>query len=491
MMMTSSTSPIAAVPQPTASTVQILCVAADRREAEFVRDELVKIAQDFKVDASCTLRDAIARVEDPLRYDAVLFDVHLQGGDTLSELTQLGELDGGPAVIMMGDEERCRAAFPAADAYLVKDQDYLARLPVVVQEVLSRRRPESVVSRQAPARTGAVSNASESRVRLVLETEPVCLTEMTSDGSLVAMNAAGLALVGAERRDQVLGGSFRRFVLSEDQQPFEELIQRVCAGQKDSLEYTLVRLDGSHRRVEILAVPLRGGPNEDSAVLAVSLDSTELKSHRREVRESAAVARWQRLAQEWGAERERLETVLRDSEARHEAQAKEWAREWDQRSETLQAAESEAEHLGQAGGLGETALRVTEARHEVRAREWAKEKDELTLVLEAAESRAERLAQAQRQVVTALRDSQAGHDRQAKEWAKERDQLTQALQAAESRAERIAQEWNAERQTLVASLRSAESRYEKAEQERARDRQQQRRRLLRGVVGARWYVEEV
>ena len=133
-MTTSSTSPIAAVPHPTAQTVQILCVAADRREAEFVRDELVKIAPDFNVEASCTLQDAIARVEDPLRYDVVLFDLHLQGGDALSELTQLGELDGGPAVIMMGDEERCRKAFPAADAYVVKDQDYLVRLPVVVQE---------------------------------------------------------------------------------------------------------------------------------------------------------------------------------------------------------------------------------------------------------------------------------------------------------------------------------------------------------------------
>ena len=131
-MMT--TSPIAGVPQPTASTVQILCVAADRREAEFVRDELVKIAQDFNVDASCTLRDAIARVEDPLRYDAtVLFDVHLQGGDTLSELTRLGELDGGPAVIMMGDEERCRTAFPVADAYLGRaGQD---RCPSVVMHL--------------------------------------------------------------------------------------------------------------------------------------------------------------------------------------------------------------------------------------------------------------------------------------------------------------------------------------------------------------------
>ena len=462
MMTTSSTSPIAAVPHPTAQTVQILCVAADRRDAEFVRDELVKIAPDFNVDASCTLQDAIARVEDPLRYDAVLFDVHLQGGDTLSELSQLGELGGGPAVIMMGDEERCRTAFPAADAYLVKDQGYLARLPVVVQEVLSRRRPESVVSRQAPARTGAVSNASESRARLVLETEPVCLTEMTSDGSLVAMNAAGLALVGAERRDQVLGGGFRRFVLSEDQQPFEELIQRVCAGQKDSLEYTLVRLDGSHRRVEMLAVPLRRGPNEDSAVLAVTLDSTELESHRREVRESAAVANWPRLAQEWGVEREQLETVLRDSEARHEAQAKEWAKERDELAQALQAAESRAEKLAQAHGQGGTALRDSEARHEAQAKEWAKERDELAQALQAAESRAEKLAQAH-----------------AKEWAREWDQLSETLQAAESDAEHLAQagglgetvlrdiearhevqarEWAKERDELAQALRAAESR---------------------------------
>ena len=402
--MTTTTSPTAAVPHPTAPTVQILCVAADRREAEFVRDELMKIAPDFNVEASCTVQDAIARVEDPLRrYDAVLFDLHLQGGDALSELTQLGELDGGPAVIMMGDEERCRTAFPAADAYVVKDQDHVVLLPVVVQEVLSRRRPESVVSRQAPACTGAVSKTSESRVRLVLETEPVCLTEMTSDGSLVAMNAAGLALVGAERRDQVLGGGFRRFVLSEDQRPFEELIQRVCAGRNDALEYTLVRLDGFHRRVDMLAVPLRRGPNEDLAVLAVTLDSTELKSHRRIVRESAAATRWQRLAQEWGAERERLETVLRDSEARHDAQAE----------------------------------------------EWAKEREQVTQALQAAEREAEQSAQAQKQGETALRDSEARHEAQAMEWAKEREQLTQTLQAAESRAERLAQEWNAEVQTLV------------------------------------------
>ena len=497
MMTTSSTSPIAAVPHPTAQTVQILCVAADRRDAEFVRDELVKIAPDFNVDASCTLQDAIARVEDPLRYDAVLFDVHLQGGDTLSELSQLGELGGGPAVIMMGDEERCRTAFPAADAYLVKDQGYLARLPVVVQEVLSRRRPESVVSRQAPARTGAVSNASESRVRLVLETEPVCLTEMTSDGSLVAMNAAGLALVGAERRDQVLGGGFRRFVLSEDQQPFEELIQRVCAGQKDSLEYTLVRLDGSHRRVEMLAVPLRRGPNEGSAVLAVTLDSTELKSHRREVRESAAVANWPRLAQEWGVEREQLETVLRDSEARHEAQAKEWAKErdelaqvlqaaesraeklaqahakewageWDQLSETLQAAESDAEHLAQAGGRGETVLRDIEVRHEVQAREWAKERDELTQALHAAESDAGHLAQAGGRGETVLRDIEARHEVQAREWAKERDELAQALRAAESRAERLAQTQS----QVGTALRDSQAGHERQAKEWAKERDQ-------------------
>ena len=49
--MTTTTSPIAAVPHPTAPAVQILCVAADRREAEFVRDELMKMAPDFNVEA--------------------------------------------------------------------------------------------------------------------------------------------------------------------------------------------------------------------------------------------------------------------------------------------------------------------------------------------------------------------------------------------------------------------------------------------------------
>ena len=296
------------------------------------------------LEASCTLQDAIARVEDPLRYDAVLFDLHLQGGDALSELTQLGELDGGPAVIMMGDEERCRKAFPAADAYVVKDQDYLVRLPVVVQEALSRR-PESVVSREAPALTGTVSNASE-------------------------MN------------------------------------------------------------------------------------------NRREVRETAAVANWPRLAQEWGVERERLETVLQDSEARYEAQAKDWAKERDELAQALQAAERRAEELAQAQPPSGTVLGDSEARYEAQAKDWAKERDKLTQALQAAERRAEELAQAQGPSGTALRDSEAQYEAQAKAWAKERDKLTQALQAAERRAEELAQAQG----PGGAALRDSEARHEAAGQ---------------------------
>ena len=204
-----TTSPTAAVPHPTAPTVQILCVAADRREAEFVRDELMKIAPDFNVEASCTLQDAIARVEDPLRYDAVLFDLHLQGGDALSELTRLGELDGGPAVIMMGDEERCRTAFPAADAYVVKDQDYLVRLPAVVQQEVLPRRPESVVSRQAPALTGTVSNASESSNRReVRETAAVACTSSNQSGPLRLFGKRHFPpLCRVMRRPQILSPS--------------------------------------------------------------------------------------------------------------------------------------------------------------------------------------------------------------------------------------------------------------------------------------------
>ena len=145
----------------------------------------------------------------------------------------------------------------------------------------------------------------------------------------------------------------------------------------------------------------------------------------------------------------------------------------DELSQALQAAERRAEHLVQKQGQGGAAPQDSEARHDAWAKEWAKERDELAQALQVAESRAEHLVQKQGQDGTALRDSEARHEVWAKEWAKERDELAHALQAAERRAEQLAQEWNAERQTLVASLRSAESRYERSEQERARDRQQQ------------------
>ncbi len=94
--------------------------------------------------------------------------------------------------------------------------------------------------------------------------------------------------------------------------------------------------------------------------------------------ESAAVARWQRLAQERGAERERLETALRDSEARHEAQAKEWAKARDEAAKALQAAESQAERLAQEWNAERqtlmASLRSAESRYETSEQERARDR---------------------------------------------------------------------------------------------------------------------
>ena len=80
----------------------------------------------------------------------------------------------------------------------------------------------------------------------------------------------------------------------------------------------------------------------------------------------------------------------------------------------------------QAQGQGGAALRDSEARHEACAKEWAKERGELAQALQAAESRAEQLAQewnAERQtLVASLRSAESRYERSEQERDRDRQQ---------------------------------------------------------------------
>ena len=128
-------------------------------------------------------------------------------------------------------------------------------------------------------------------------------------------------MVGTERLDQVIGKDFLDFVRSEDRERFWTFIQRVCAGETSSLEYSLLRLDETFRVVETRAVPLLRRADVTVSALGVTQDISGRKQLEPALSECGpqleAESRDRRLREQIELERDELRKALADAEARH------------------------------------------------------------------------------------------------------------------------------------------------------------------------------
>ncbi len=117
---------------------------------------------------------------------------------------------------------------------------------------------------------------SEERFRAIVETSPECVKLVSSEGTILHMNAAGLAMVGAPSLEAVVGQSAYELVVPEDRERFREFNEKVCRGEKGSLEFEISSLLGARRQMDTRAVPLRQ-PDGQVVQLAISRDVTARK----------------------------------------------------------------------------------------------------------------------------------------------------------------------------------------------------------------------
>jgi len=126
---------------------------------------------------------------------------------------------------------------------------------------------------------------SEARFRAIVETTPECVKLVARDGTLLHMNSAGLSMVEAERAEMVVGKSVYDLIAPEDCLRFREFNERICQGERGSLEFDLLGLKGTRRHMETHAAPLQN-PDESLVQLAVTRDVTERKNAEMALRES-------------------------------------------------------------------------------------------------------------------------------------------------------------------------------------------------------------
>ncbi len=108
----------------------------------------------------------------------------------------------------------------------------------------------------------------------IVETTPECVKVVARDGTLQLMNSAGLAMVGANAADEVLGRSVYDLIAPEYRERFREFHERICAGERGSLEFEIAGLKGTRRRVDTHAAPLVQSDGT-TIQLAVTRDITE------------------------------------------------------------------------------------------------------------------------------------------------------------------------------------------------------------------------
>ncbi len=123
-------------------------------------------------------------------------------------------------------------------------------------------------------RTERALRESEERFRAIVETTPECVKLVARDGTLLHMNPPGLAMVGASCPESVVGKNVYNLIAPHDRERFRAFNERVCAGEKGSLEFDIVSLDGVAHHMESHAAPLRM-PDGRVVQLAVTSDITE------------------------------------------------------------------------------------------------------------------------------------------------------------------------------------------------------------------------
>jgi len=115
----------------------------------------------------------------------------------------------------------------------------------------------------------------ERHLRAVIETEPECVKLLDREGRVVDMNASGLAMIEADSLAQVRGADVLSLVVPADRPAFAALCRDVFEGRSGSLEFNLVGLKGTARRLETRAVPLVPEEGGTPLLLGITRDVTE------------------------------------------------------------------------------------------------------------------------------------------------------------------------------------------------------------------------
>lgn len=126
-------------------------------------------------------------------------------------------------------------------------------------------------------------------LQAIFESEPECVKVVASDGSLVDMNPAGLAMLEVDNLKEAQQTGLLGFIEPAYHQAFIELGKRIFAGDPGALEFPIKGRKGTVRWLETHATPLRDNQGNVINLLAVTRDITERKLFQHELERQAHI----------------------------------------------------------------------------------------------------------------------------------------------------------------------------------------------------------
>lgn len=120
--------------------MNILLLEDNSIDADLTKRSLSSSIPDCKVDTVTTLKQAKLLFQNPVDYDIAFLDMNLPDGNGLELLMEIRRLGLKLAVVILtgsGNEEVAVAALKAgADDYVVKSDDYISKLPQIIDFAL-------------------------------------------------------------------------------------------------------------------------------------------------------------------------------------------------------------------------------------------------------------------------------------------------------------------------------------------------------------------
>jgi PAS domain S-box-containing protein len=181
--------------------MKILLVEDNHDHCELISLTLEDFDHTWQVQAVHSGVDALALLETRVDYSLIMLDYSLPGEDGENILNQITQHHPAPPVIMVtgrGDEETAVAVMKAgAYDYVVKGNDYLTRLPVVVKRAVEAHQLKTKHQQ-------AIDNLrkSEQRYRTLVENAPSGILSIDLDGNIQEVNPKLLDMLGSPSAEE-------------------------------------------------------------------------------------------------------------------------------------------------------------------------------------------------------------------------------------------------------------------------------------------------